>query len=184
MARPPASFLDSSGEAAGGEDVLRVKGGLEAAHLGDAGNQFGARVCWKPAGSGRYKLLAPEAGALLQGRRGEGKRCVAARGENKIENAGDGLRETRGGVFVHRCWEQCEIDCAAGAGDECAWECGAFGDVLKVREEGGVMAGKNADLEKFQEALRGFREGVPRRRGASRHRGWRWKWREIFLRAE
>ena len=59
---------------------MRVKGGLEAAHLGDAGNQFGARVCWKPAGSGRYKLLAPEAGALLQGRRGEGKRCVAARG--------------------------------------------------------------------------------------------------------
>src|SRR5882672_1973761 len=80
-------------------------------------------------------------------RAGGAKRCVAARGENKIENAGDGLRETRGGIFVDRCWEQCEIDCAAGAGDECAWECGAFGDVLKVREEGGVMAGKNADLE-------------------------------------
>jgi len=32
-------------------------------------------------------------------------------------------------------------------GDECAWECGAFGDVLKVREEGGVMAGRTLILK-------------------------------------
>src|SRR6266404_1343961 len=142
-----ACLLDSSGEAAGGEDVLRVEGGLEAMHLGGTGNQFGARVCWEPTGSLCGNLLAPEARSFLQGARGEEKRCVAACGENKIENLGDGLRETRGGVFVCRCWEQCEIDCAAGAGDECVGQCGAFGDVLKVCEERGVVTGKNADLE-------------------------------------
>jgi len=72
---------------------------------------------------------------------------VAARGENKIENVSDGLRETRGGVFICGGGEQSEIDGAAGAGDECVGECGAFGDLLKVREKGGVMAGRTLILK-------------------------------------
>ena len=96
---------------------MRVEGGLEAMHLGDVGNQFGARACWESAGRRRYKLLAPEVRSFFQGARGEEKRCVAACGESKVENLGTGLREKRGGVFVHRCGEQCEINCAAGAGD-------------------------------------------------------------------
>ena len=92
---------------------------------------------------------------------------MAACGENKNENLGDGLDETRGGVFVYRFWEQTEIDCAAGAGDERAVECGTFGDLLKVCEKGGMMAGKNADLENdgcgrgFEKHGEAFAEAAP-----------------------
>jgi len=115
---------DSSGEAAGGEDVLRVEGSFEAAHQGDAGDLISVRVRGGPAGSRRYGMRSPHVDFLLQSERGVKQSGVAsipgirsASSGNGVEDAGHAMCQETDRFFICGGGEQSEIDGAAGAGD-------------------------------------------------------------------
>jgi len=135
-----AILLDSYEEAAGGEDVLRVEGGFEAAHQGEIG-------AWR----------SPNVGTVLAGWWNKEKRSTATRSGNHIKDLRDASRESHSSVFVRNGGEQGEIDDAACAGHERMGKGGTIGDLAQACEQGGMMTGKNADLENGRRG-RGFKE--------------------------
>src|SRR5713226_7392038 len=130
-------------DAAGGEDVLWVEGGFEAAHEGEIGRR------WTPEVDGKSLAAVRDTDNALPGGWGEQKRGVVPTRvgpvswvANCIAKLDGGECDTPGVYLIGGSGEQGEIDGAAGAGDERVGQGVPIGDLLQSREERGVLCGK------------------------------------------
>jgi hypothetical protein len=137
-----------SKEATGGEDVLRVEGGFEAVHEGEIAGRSTPKV------DGKSLATVRDGDNALPIGRGEKERGVAPTRVGLVSWVADCIAkldgcegDMAGAYLTGGSGEQGQIDGAVGAGDECVGQGVPIGDLLQACQEGGVVAGKNADLE-------------------------------------